>query len=68
MPKMSDRAKKNKAAYDTKYILSHVRQKRINFNDQNEEDMRLLEWLESQDNQNQYMKDLIRDDMGRAGK
>ena len=68
MKDQSDQAKRKKSAYDVAYIMSHVKQKRINFNDQNEEDMKLLDWLERQSNQNQYMKDLIRDDMGRAGK
>lgn len=60
---LSEAAKEHKAAYDTQYILSNIVQKRINFNKQNPEDMKRLEHLENQPNQNQYVKGLIDKDM-----
>lgn len=65
--KMSEESKQAKKAYDTKYIMTHVKQKRINFNDQNPEDVKLLDWLERQKNENQYVKGLIAEDMNRSG-
>ena len=63
---MNDAAKERKAAYDTGYIMKNIVQKRINFNQTNREDMKRLEHVESQPNQNRYFKDLIDKDM--AGK
>lgn len=63
MRKMSDAAKERKAAYDTGYILENIVQKRVNFNKNIPEDMKRLEHLEKQPNQNQYMKGLIDKDM-----
>lgn len=67
MRNMSEEARKNKKAYDTKYILKNIVQKRINFNTQVPEDVKMLDWVEQQENQNQYMKSLIADDMNKSG-
>lgn len=68
MPNLSDEAKRKKAAYDTSYVLAHITQKRINFNDQIPEDVEMLSWVNKQPNQGQYLKGLIREDMQKAGK
>lgn len=65
---LSEAAKEHKAAYDTNYILSNIVQKRINFNKTVPEDVEMLDWVNQQQNQNQYMKGLISDDMKKAGK
>ena len=62
---MSDEARERKAAYDTKYILTNIVQKRINFNKNVPEDVKMLEWIEQQKNQGQYMKGLISEDMNK---
>ena len=59
----SEQAKRNKAAYDTRYMKEHRILKTIAFNNAIPEDMKLLDWVEQQPNQTQYVKDLIRDDM-----
>ena len=59
----SEQAKNRKQAYDTQYIKEHIKLKTIAFNNSIPEDMKLLEWVEKQKNQTQYVKDLIRDDM-----
>ena len=40
-----------------------MKKKLISFNPNNQEDMRLLEYLETKENQTLYIKDLIREDM-----
>ena len=65
--KMSDASKERKSAYDTKYILKNIVQKRINFNKLVPEDAKMLDWVNKQPNQNQYMKGLISKDMDKAG-
>ena len=65
---LTEGQKKAKKAYDTDYILSNIVQKRINFNKQVPEDMEMLDWVNQKENQNQYMKGLISDDMKRSGK
>ena len=42
-----------------------MKKKLISFNPNNQEDMRLLEYLETKENQTLYIKDLIREDMNR---
>ena len=66
--KMSDAARKNKAVYDTNYVRDHQVQRKIVFNDVVSEDMEILNWLDSKPNKNQYLKDLIREDMNRSGR
>lgn len=63
MRKLSDEAKERKSAYDTQYILNNIVQKRIAFNRNIPEDVEMLDWVEQQPNQTQYMKGLISDDM-----
>ena len=68
---MSDAKKQTspaKHAYDVEYINKFIRQRKINFNIQMESDVELLNWLDGQPNKNQYVKNLIRDDMKRSGK
>ena len=65
--KMSDAAKERKAAYDSQYIMKNIVQKRINFNKMVPEDVKMLDWVEKQDNQSQYMKGLIAEDMVKSG-
>ena len=66
--KMSDAARKNKAAYDANYVHDHQIQRKIVFNDVVSEDMEILNFLDSKPNKNQYLKDLIREDMNRSGR
>lgn len=65
--KLSDAARERKLAYDTQYILKNIVQKRISFNKTVPEDVKLLDWVEQQKNQNKYMKDLIEKDMNKSG-
>lgn len=62
---MADRFDKSK--YDQEYIKQNIIRKQIQFNRLQEEDMRLLAWAESKGNVNQYVKGLIREDMGKQG-
>lgn len=64
---LSEKARKNKAVYDTKYVMEHQVQRKIVFNDVVPEDVEMLAWLDSKPNKNQYVKDLIREDMMRSG-
>lgn len=62
---MADRFDKSK--YDQEYIKQNIVRKQIQFNRLQEEDMKLLAWTESKGNVNQYVKGLIREDMGKQG-
>lgn len=64
---LSEYAKRKKLQYDTKYMKSRVLQKTIGFNRGNEEDMKLYNWVNRQQNQTQYIKGLIREDMDGSG-
>ncbi len=55
----------NKKEYDTEYNRQHVTVKRVPFNENNPQDVELLEYVNSQPNFTQYIKDLIRQDMSR---
>ena len=66
--KLSDDAKRKKTAYDSKYIMENVVQRKIIFNKAVAEDVEMLEWLDGHENKNQYVKELIREDMRKAGK
>jgi len=68
MPKLSDKAKSNKAKYDVRYVHDHITRKLISFNFENEDDMEMLDWLNQQENITRYIKDLVLQDMRRAGK
>jgi len=67
MQKLSEQAQKNKTAYNVRYNKTHLVQKRIALNDNNEEDMKILSWLNQQQNLSRYLKDLILTDMIRSG-
>ena len=60
----SEQAKANKAAYDTEYMKKHIRQITIGFNENVDEDMRIYDHVKCQKNQTQYIKGLVREDMG----
>lgn len=66
--KMTEEARKRKASYDSSYVMEHQTQRKIIFNDTVPEDMDMLRWLDSKPNKNKYMKELIREDMLKAGK
>ena len=53
----------DKAQYDQDYNKRHMIRKQIVFNKLKPDDMVLLEWLMKQANRNEYIKDLIRQDM-----
>lgn len=55
----------NKSAYDMEYAKAHIKRKHIPFNETNQDDAEMLEWLSKQDNVTQYIKGLIRADMER---
>ena len=69
-PKLSDKAKKNKAVYDKKYQHENVQRMSIFFNKGNKEDMEMIAWLDEKGkgNKSGYVKELIREDMNKAGK
>lgn len=54
-----------KSQYDQDYIKRNIIRKQIQFNRLLAEDMELLTWAESKGNLNQYIKGLIRRDMGK---
>jgi hypothetical protein len=70
VPKLSETAKKNKAAYDKQYQHENVSRLSIFFNKGDEEDQKILGWLEDKGrgNKSGYVKGLIREDMQKAGK
>ena len=65
---MSPEAKQRKQAYDSKYVVEHIVQKKLNLNKAIPEDEEMIKWIDSKPNQNQYLKGLVRDDMKKAGK
>ena len=56
----------NKAEYDKEYNRTHITRKFIPFNDTVPEDQELLSWLATKPNVTQYVKNLIREDMGKG--
>ena len=65
MTNLSETARKNKRAYDNAYARQNFASKNIAFNKRYPEDLALLEWVQQQPNGNQYIKQLIREDMER---
>ena len=63
MPKLSEKSKKNKSAYDVEYARDNVVRKVIPFNKRIPEDSRMLDWLDTKQNVTRYVKELIQDDM-----
>ena len=56
----------DKSAYDRQYMKQNVAVKNIIFNRTKPEDMELLDWINQQKpSGNQYVKDLVREDMTR---
>ena len=53
----------DKTDYDMGYYKKNIVRKVLNFNRQSETDSKLLEWLESQGNFSQYIKELVLRDM-----
>ena len=53
----------DKSKYDIEYTKSHIKCKRIPFNDMIDDDKELFAWLGEQVNVTQYVKGLIRADM-----
>ena len=51
----------NKKAYDAKYLKENLRQVALKISRIHEQDM--IDWLESKQNINKYVKALIREDM-----
>lgn len=60
---MTEYAKQRKAAYDIDYAKKNLIRKLIPFNRNDEEDVAMLSWLDSQPNVTQYIKRLIWEDM-----
>lgn len=60
---LSEKALANKKAYNNEYAKKFFKSKLISFNTKFAEDMELLNWIQGQENGNQYIKDLIRKDM-----
>ena len=54
----------DKGAYDQAYNKEHLIKKLISFNKDKPDDMALLTYAQSSGNFTQYIKDLIRQDMG----
>lgn len=68
MPRnLSDESKAKKKVYDKNYMREHVRQRTIGFNEGDPEDMKLYHWIGKQPNGTKYIKDLVREDMQKAG-
>lgn len=63
MNKLSDKAKAKKTAYNIEYTKKNCKCKNLQFNKLIPEDIILLNWVNSQTNGTQYIKDLIRADM-----
>lgn len=57
----------DKRKYDQEYNRAHIRRKFIPFNDTVPEDVEMLEWLATKDNVTQYIKELIKKNMGVNG-
>lgn len=66
--KLSEASKRAKAAYDKKYMKNNVKQRTIGFNIGDPEDMAMYNWIGQQVNGTKYIKDLVREDMRKAGK
>lgn len=66
MAKLSKKALQNKKEYDKNYAKTYFKGKYIAFNVKDPSDIALLEWVQAQPNGNQYIKQLIREDMQRA--
>ena len=68
--RLSPESKRKKAAYDIQYARNNIVRKHIPFNRNNEEDSRMLEWLDKKGPGKVvgYVKGLISDDMERSGK
>ena len=62
---MKTRTPEQKSAYDQEYIRKNVKRKLIAFNMTKERDRNLWNWLESQPEMTQYIKNLIEQDMNR---
>ena len=59
--------KENKSKYDQEYRRKYVVKKLIPFNKKKQEDMDILDWIESRpENSTQYIKRLVREDMEKA--
>ena len=56
----------DKGTYDKQYAKDHIKRKFIPFNDTVPEDQELLSWLATKPNVTQYVKNLIREDMGKG--
>ena len=56
----------DKSKYDQEYHKNNYVTKRIPFNKQIPEDLKLLSWAENQGNFTQYIKRLIRQDMEKS--
>lgn len=54
---------KNKIEYTKKYVKENIKQVNLFFNRGNEEDMKLLDFLNNIQNKQVYIKNLIRADM-----
>lgn len=54
---------KNKIEYTKKYVKENIKQVNLFFNRGNEEDMKLLDFLNNIQNRQVYIKNLIRADM-----
>ena len=58
-----------KYSYDQEYLKRNIKNVVIPFNRQNPEDVKLLEWLNSQrEGKTAYVKRLFREDMKKGGK
>ena len=67
MRKMSEASKERKTAYDLRYSAENITKRVIDFNRNSDEDVKILNHLDAQPNKTQYVKGLIKKDMG-AGK
>ena len=56
----------DKKAYDMEYREKNIKRRLIPFNMSKQEDRILWDWLEKVDNITEYIKRLIRDDMGKS--
>ena len=61
MVKLSDKAKENKAKYNAEYEKKMVKQIKFGLNRNTMNDV--IEWLDTKDNKQGYIIELIRDDI-----
>ena len=54
-----------KSRYDIEYAKANIKRIHIPFNMTNEDDRALLEWVQSKPNMTAYIKNLIRENMGK---